>query len=224
MTFSVSTAGFDPAASACEADVLPNELRPQSCRDRNRTDILLSLLFIIIYSLPNHTSGVIQEVLSTGIHVPVLLGVAGFMLSKYKPQLSNEIKRNTFLVVSIALNVDYIALNWKIALFILSIILGKFIWIDFVFDSQNIVKSLRAFQNSDELCDLLIKVYGQHSIGLFYAMFISYSLIENTIQIPSGHTRFIILASIYVSFFMIYMSFMSRFNPQESDEKKKGPI
>ena len=77
------------------------------------------------------------------------------MLSKYKPQLSNEIKRNTFLVVSIALNVDYIALNWKIALFILSIILGKFIWIDFVFDSQNIVKSLRAFQNSDELCDLL---------------------------------------------------------------------
>lgn len=146
------------------------------------------------------------------------------MLSKYKPQLSNEIKRNTFLVVSIALNVDYIALNWKIALFILSIILGKFIWIDFVFDSQNIVKSLRAFQNSDELCDLLIKVYGQHSIGLFYAMFISYSLIENTIQIPSGHTRFIILASIYVSFFMIYMSFMSRFNPQESDEKKKGPI
>ena len=139
------------------------------------------------------------------------------MLSKYKPQLSNEIKRNTFLVVSIALNVDYIALNWKIALFILSIILGKFIWIDFVFDSQNIVKSLRAFQN-------IIKVYGQHSIGLFYAMFISYSLIENTIQIPSGHTRFIILASIYVSFFMIYMSFMSRFNPQESDEKKKGPI
>ena len=93
-----------------------------------------------------------------------------------------------------------------------------------------ILPALLSFQGSAHLfgvgsfSDLLIKVYGQHSIGLFYAMFISYSLIENTIQIPSGHTRFIILASIYVSFFMIYMSFMSRFNPQESDEKKKGPI
>ena len=34
-----STAGFEPASSACKADVLPNKLRPQSCRDRNRTDI-----------------------------------------------------------------------------------------------------------------------------------------------------------------------------------------
>ena len=34
-----SAAGFEPASSACKADVLPNELRPQSCRDRNRTDI-----------------------------------------------------------------------------------------------------------------------------------------------------------------------------------------
>ena len=32
-----STAGFDPASSACKADVLPNELRPQSCRDPIRT-------------------------------------------------------------------------------------------------------------------------------------------------------------------------------------------
>ena len=34
-----STAGFEPASSACKADVLPNELRPQNCRDRNRTDM-----------------------------------------------------------------------------------------------------------------------------------------------------------------------------------------
>ena len=32
-------AGFDPAASACKTDALPNELKPQSCRDRNRTDM-----------------------------------------------------------------------------------------------------------------------------------------------------------------------------------------
>ena len=36
-----STAGFEPASSACKADVLPNELRPQSCRDRSRTCNLL---------------------------------------------------------------------------------------------------------------------------------------------------------------------------------------
>lgn len=137
------------------------------------------MLFIIIYSLPNHTSGVIQEVLSTGIHVPVLLGVAGFMLSKYKPQLSNEIKRNTFLVVSIALNVDYIALNWKIALFILSIILGKFIWIDFVFDSQNIVKSLRAFQNSDTECN----DYDVCTLKDFKEEYVWKEPVDNTIQL-----------------------------------------
>ena len=34
-----STAGFEPASSACKADVLPNKLRPHSCRDRNRTDM-----------------------------------------------------------------------------------------------------------------------------------------------------------------------------------------
>ena len=35
-----STAGFDPASSACKADVLPNELRPQSCRDPIRTSMI----------------------------------------------------------------------------------------------------------------------------------------------------------------------------------------
>ena len=35
-TYKWSTAGFDPAASACEADVLPNELRPQIRSSKNR--------------------------------------------------------------------------------------------------------------------------------------------------------------------------------------------
>ena len=47
-----STAGFDPASSACKADVLPNELRPQSCRDPIRTGMIhhVSALYSLCYS------------------------------------------------------------------------------------------------------------------------------------------------------------------------------
>lgn len=183
------------------------------------SSIFLFLLFIVIYSLPNYANCVIQEVLSTGIHIPILLGAAGFLLSKYKPQLDNEEKRNTFLVVSIALNVDCIAFNWKIALFVLSIILGKYIWIDFVFDSQFVFQTLKSFLNSDNVCDTLIKTYGIHSVCLFYVMTIIYSIIHSFIKhIPPGHTLLTILICFYVVVFMGYMNFVSCFNPKESDK------
>ena len=176
------------------------------------SSIFLLLLFVFIYYLPVFTSGMIQEVLSTGIHVPLLLGGAGVLLSKYKPQLSSEIKKNTFLVVSIALNINFIVLNWKIALFVLSLILGKYIWIDFVFDSQNILHSLAIFQKSTDVCALLIKTYGSHSVALFYIMFLFYAFCDYAVNIPSEYMLFTMIIA-YISMFMCYVSFLSRFNP-----------
>ena len=60
-----STAGFDPASSACKADVLPNELRPQSCRERNRTDMKRHV------TTPLSRSATLQNIIGTdGLEPP----------------------------------------------------------------------------------------------------------------------------------------------------------
>lgn len=42
-------------------------------------------------------------------------------------------------IMSIIINITLIMLDWQLGLFVAALILGKFIWIDFVFDTKSLI-------------------------------------------------------------------------------------
>lgn len=42
-------------------------------------------------------------------------------------------------IMSIIINITLIMLDWRLGLFVAALILGKFIWIDFVFDTKSLI-------------------------------------------------------------------------------------
>lgn len=90
---------------------------------------------------------------SSGLFIPIVLIIIGFLIQASSKLVIKE-KRNhekidkkiIIICGSIVLSVCMIIVDWKLALFILAVILGKYIWIDFVFDYKGIVTSIKEYK------------------------------------------------------------------------------
>lgn len=117
------------------------------------TGLVLTGGFCALYMLQNAAlPGVISQILSTGIHMPILLMLYGWIIKKAVRAASKrgsgfvfpiEEEIETLLTVTVGINFCLILSSWQIGLFIAALILGKYIWIDFVFDFSSLREDVR---------------------------------------------------------------------------------
>lgn len=76
------------------------------------------------------------------------LSYSGFLKACDQGKRNHEKIDKKIIIIcgSIVLSVCMIIVDWKLALFILAVILGKYIWIDFVFDYKGIVTSIKEYK------------------------------------------------------------------------------
>ncbi len=90
---------------------------------------------------------------TTGLYVPIILIITGVLirstaklLIKDKKNYEDIDKKIIILCGSVILSGCMFLVNWRLALFLLAIILGKYIWIDFVFDYKGIIEKHKEYK------------------------------------------------------------------------------
>lgn len=195
--------------------------------------IVLTIGFTGLYifqSKSDYYPPYIQTCISSGLYVPIFLFVIGFMINQlyksYVKKSSNfslstfEIK-NTVFIMSIIVNVPLITLDWHLGLFVIAIILGKFIWIDFVFDTKSIVTSiLNTFKkNGDVGVESLCFQYATYFYPTFFMVTITYQLFIKDITDISEKICIMIL--IYIIDIRMYISYLNGIDNVNTNFKKK---
>ena len=174
---------------------------------------LISLIFIIVYYLQqlpqDNTPTIIADVLSTGIQIPAFLALLGYVLNKQIPSLPSDIKRIAFIVVTIAIDVDFLLFDWKLALFVFSIIVGKYVWIDFVYEWKDVLKTFECLYKSEILYDRVIILFVETSTQLFYLFSIVSYIFHNVLKISSEDV-FGMMTFIYLGMFVSNIIYFSK--------------
>lgn len=101
--------------------------------------IFLGAGFIGLYYFSNIPQ--LTAITSTGIHLPIFLILIGLMIklsSRWLVKKYDINEKMIILVCSSALAVSFTVVDYHLALYIIAIILGKYICIDFIFDRNNI--------------------------------------------------------------------------------------
>lgn len=175
--------------------------------------IFISCLFVLFFLFPNKiTNSFVKDILSTGIHIPFLLGCVGFILNVCVPNLDKEIKRNAFLMVAISINIAFLVFDWRIALLVFSIIVGKFVWIDFVFEKNSVLHYLTDFIKSEDTCNLLIKNSCFVSTSLFYELYLLHIFLERVLGTFAKNELYL-LPFEYLAVATGYYNYLKNFNP-----------
>ena len=123
--------------------------------------IILTTGLIFLYKLTELTdnhSAIVAGMLSSGIHVPILLMLYGIIIrfcyiittKNTDDLISADEKSSVLLIISTAINICFALNNLKLALFTLSIIIGKFIWIDFVYDFVSVKTFFKSFMQKTD--------------------------------------------------------------------------
>ena len=108
------------------------------------TMIFQAVGFMGLYGL-SKIQGKLSEVISTGIHIPFALIFTGLLIKGVSSLFVKDFEidqKNVILICSLALCCSLAILDWKLFLLTLAIILGKYIWIDAVYDWGNIKKEM----------------------------------------------------------------------------------
>lgn len=118
------------------------------------------------------------------IHIPFILAIMGMLIKHISSLIVKDYKidgRNITLICSLVLTCSVGVLDWKLCLLILAVIMGKFIWIDFVFEFEEI---------RDEIRKIVTMI--RHDIGVEYMAF---------------HLSMWFLG-LFIGFTIMYLSFM----------------
>ena len=149
----------------------------------------------------------IQTLISSGLYIPIFLFIIGVIISllyKIYTKRSNnfslslpEIKTIVF-IMAIVINITLIMLDFQLGLFVAAIIIGKFVWIDFVFDTKSFITVvLNTFKKENEInAKSLCFLYAKN----FYFTYLSSTAIYKTFikNIPNISTKLYFMALIYV--------------------------
>lgn len=110
--------------------------------------LFLPIAFIALYILQNtasHSSVPISIFLTSGIYVPFILLLSGYIIRqcfhrivKTHDMFTIPMMKKAIMYMALTCDIALILLNLTLGLFVLAIILGKFIWIDFVYDEAPI--------------------------------------------------------------------------------------
>lgn len=106
--------------------------------------IFLGAGFIGLYFLSSIPE--LGAITSIGIHIPVILALIGFLIKLFTRWLVKKYDINEkmiILVCSTALALSFIVVDYRLALFIIAIILGKYFWIDSIFDWDKIKAQIK---------------------------------------------------------------------------------
>ena len=150
----------------------------------------------------------VQTFISSGLYVPVFLLIIGFIINLsykvYTKKSSNlslsplEIKTIVF-IMAIIINIPLTTLGWQLGLFVFAIILGKFVWIDFIFDIKSLIAViLNTFQKrEDSGVDILCFQYALYFYPIFFVPAIANQLwIKNISDISN---KLLFFLTIYIS-------------------------
>lgn len=88
--------------------------------------------FLIEWISRNVVSGLLGTIVSTGIHIPFILMLSGLLLIRIDLDVSE--KKRILYIVTLTASLAFLLWNWRLGLVSITIVLGKFIWIDFLFD------------------------------------------------------------------------------------------
>ena len=112
------------------------------------TAIILSICFVSLFLIQRmNSSGIIQTILSTGIHVPIIIYLGSLIIHaihkavlKHYPAGSEEIDDETLVKIlyclSFYLDMTLLLLDWTLGIYIAVIIIGRIIWFDTVYTGQ----------------------------------------------------------------------------------------
>ena len=99
----------------------------------------------------------IEALISSGIHAPILfLGIGLIIKAAYSvytkrtnnTSLSAAEMKTIVTLMAVILDTTLIVLDWGLYLFVAAIILGKYIWIDFIFDGKSLINQIKAGMNT----------------------------------------------------------------------------
>ncbi len=128
--------------------------------------IILTIGYLILFFLHSDIPW-LTAIFETGIHIPFFLMFYGILIKfvyklhiknkRTKPLDAYEIEELT-VGISVIILLSFIGINWKLSFFILSIVLGKYIWIDTVLEEKNIIEKLRIILEKFRVNDRKINV------------------------------------------------------------------
>lgn len=182
--------------------------------------ITLTLGFITLFIFQSKSScfsSYIQTFISSGLHIPIFLFIIGLIINlSYKTyvkisnntSLSKSEMKTIVFIMSTIINITLITLDWQLGLFVLAIILGKFIWIDFVFDAKSIVALvLNTLKKEQEIgSEFLCRIYAENFYPIFLASTFMYKIfIKNIPDISNKLYCMIIIYIVIISMWSNYI-------------------
>lgn len=142
--------------------------------------LILSLTFLLLDFLSLY--------FRTGIHIPIVLFIGGMGIRGIQKALGikdDTPMKDIVLYLSLSINYCMMFVNWRLALLILAIIVGKTIWLDGVFDYPRPIDAARAmsawfskFRNDDGIFKYTQR-YCDQFILVCVILFVAMVLLEN---------------------------------------------
>lgn len=161
---------------------------------------VLPIAFVALYILQNITfhNLFLEDIFNSGIHIPFILLLSGYIIrgcfqkiAKEQESLSSSMMKKVIMNMAITCNIALLPIDLTFALFVLALILGKYIWIDFVYDEisirafvAKIIRNLKQKEASTNLCIF----YASFFLLSFYCAVGIYGLC-NFYQFDIGCTR-----------------------------------
>ena len=117
--------------------------------------VVLTIGFTLLYIIQNNLTDFSKKkkkIVSSGIHIPIILISCGKIISCLFNTFSNKNEKEffsdsdckeTIFIVTISIDICLFMVNSDLGLWVLAIILGKFIWADFVYNSTDIFNYLK---------------------------------------------------------------------------------
>lgn len=97
------------------------------------TGLITAGAFYLINYLPKWiTGGILADIISTGLHVIIILMVVSLLLKFSK--LENEEKKKLLYLIALTISISFIFWDWKLGLTALCIVAGRDVWMDFLID------------------------------------------------------------------------------------------
>lgn len=100
--------------------------------------------FLIEWISRNVVRGLMGTIVSTGIHIPFILMLSGLFLIRTDLDIC-ERKRSLY-IVTLTASLAFLLWNWRLGLVSITIVLGKYIWIDFLFDFR--IRNIKGYLKS----------------------------------------------------------------------------
>lgn len=195
--------------------------------------ITLTAGFSILYIFQiksSHYPIYIQTFISSGLYVPIFLIIIGLIINflyKTYTKISNNCSlsslemKNIVFFMSIIINATLIVLDWQLGLFVAAIIIGKFVWIDFIFDTKSFITAIfNTFKKKeDEINEkFLCVIYAKNFLPIFLAPTIIYKLFFK--RIPSISTKIFYMIMIYVIIISMHESYIGGVDIANASFKK----